>query len=238
MVKQLVIMKLALLRKTTTCCNSTSYRKIQYNGIVCNNSNCSNMLNNTKLRPSKASQALKACLPLMALILVIVPPSPSSSSRFNYTYSVGVKKNYLPELNETNFIAALLKAEVICPDIVFAQAKLESGHFKSKYTKKLNNMFGMRYPFKRKTKAAGIYLVDGDTIIKGTQEELRKDIVKYSKMNHYAYFETWIDAVEDHRYWQEATFNLEQKYLTHIDKIYAEDTVYISKVNTIRKKFK
>lgn len=47
-------------------------------------------------------------------------------------------------LNEKNLKAEIAKHNIPHPEIVLAQAKLETGHFKSSVCKKHNNLFGLR----------------------------------------------------------------------------------------------
>ena len=84
----------------------------------------------------------------------------------------------------------------------------------------------MRYPAKRKTIACGIYLPAKDTIIMGTQAELRK----FSAQNNYAVYATWQDAVADYKIWQESNFKMTDRYLEFLGKVYAEDSLYVSKI--------
>ena len=64
------------------------------------------------------------------------------------------------------------------PDIVMAQAKIESGHFTSAIFKENNNLFGMKLPAQRKTTAIG-------------------------KNRGHAKYETWQDSVKDYKIWQD-----------------------------------
>ena len=50
---------------------------------------------------------------------------------------------YPDELTEDNFYCMLLQYEIYHPDIVFAQAILETGYFSSKMAVKYNNLFGL-----------------------------------------------------------------------------------------------
>lgn len=47
-------------------------------------------------------------------------------------------------LNETNLKAEIVKNEIPCPNIVLAQAKLETGNFTSIICKQHNNLFGIK----------------------------------------------------------------------------------------------
>ena len=54
-----------------------------------------------------------------------------------------------------NLYKRILKSGIEFPDIVFAQAILESGYFKSKISKSNSNIFGMKMSKKRPTTAKG-----------------------------------------------------------------------------------
>ena len=77
------------------------------------------------------------------LILIVL-------SIFNFSFvSQKTKLTPLELYNE------ILEQELEYPDVVFAQAILESGAFSSKVYKNNNNLFGMRMPNKRITLAVG-----------------------------------------------------------------------------------
>lgn len=103
------------------------------------------------------------------------------------------------------------------PDIVFAQAILESGHFKSKVFRENKNLFGMRQPLKR------------ETISKG-------------KAHGYAIYEFWQESVEDYYLYQEYSFRNKKisrsQYLKRLDKSYASTQGYSEKLLSIIKKHK
>lgn len=124
------------------------------------------------------------------------------------------------------------KHEILCAEEVFAQMKLESGNLNSSLLKRTNNMLGMRYPAKRASAACGIYLPAKDTIIYGTQGELKK----YAAQNNYSVYATWQDAVADYKLWQESNFKMTDRYLEFLGKVYAEDTLYVSKIRKMTAK--
>jgi uncharacterized FlgJ-related protein len=132
-------------------------------------------------------------------------------------------------LTTENLEKELEAQNIICAREVLAQIKLESGHLNSFLLKRTNNMLGMRYPFSRKTKACGIYIASNDTVIYGTQDELKK----YRKTNHYAVFSSWKDAVADYKLWQEACFKVSERYLTFLGNVYAEDSLYTKKIKKV-----
>ena len=100
------------------------------------------------------------------------------------------------------------------PDIVFAQAVLESGHFKSQLFINQNNLFGMRAPKKRETTA----------INKGKKE--------------YALYNDWDSSIEDYQLWQEFTLknkgNLTRsQYFALLSRVYASDRKYVSSLKRV-----
>lgn len=103
------------------------------------------------------------------------------------------------------------------PDIVFAQAILESGHFKSKVFQENKNLFGMKQPLKR------------PTISKG-------------RANGYAVYEFWQESVEDYHMYQEYSFKnrtiSRSQYLKRLDKTYASTKNYSKKLLGIIKRYR
>jgi hypothetical protein len=101
-------------------------------------------------------------------------------------------------------------------DIVLAQIVLETGNLSSPIFKENNNLFGMKEAKTRPTTALGI------------------------NRNH-AYYDSWQHSVIDYALWQSAfARNLsEEQYIDYLQKTYAEDTTYKSKIrkqiNKIRK---
>jgi hypothetical protein len=115
------------------------------------------------------------------------------------------------KFSEEALICLLKDCHIKYPHIVLAQAKLESGDFKSKMFRQNFNMFGMKLARQRITTALG------------------------EKSGH-AYYRDWIDCVHDYGMWSQAmTCNIdsEVEYFTKLDERYAEDTTYISKLKHI-----
>jgi len=139
-------------------------------------------------------------------------------------------KDILP-LSEENLRRELDSNHIICQEQVFAQIMIESGHLNSYLAKRANNLLGMRFPFKRKTSAIGIFLPESNLVIKGTQEELKK----YRTQNHYAVYANWQDCVKDYKYWQDQSFKLTERYLSFLGENYAEDPLYIAKIKQLSK---
>ena len=93
------------------------------------------------------------------------------------------------------------------PEVVFKQAKIESGNFKSKVFRENNNMFGMKIPYKRAN------IVGGENL-------------------GYAVYNNWQESIIDYALYQTYSakgMNKEQ-YIQHLGASYAEDPDYKSKV--------
>jgi uncharacterized FlgJ-related protein len=120
------------------------------------------------------------------------------------------------EFSEPAFKNLLLELNIRFPHIVLAQAKLESGNFKSHIFLENNNMFGMKEAKRR------------PTTNKGTQ-------------NGHAYFENWRDCVIDYAFYQAAYLNdlkTEDQYYEYLAASYAEDASYVVKVREMANSLK
>lgn len=116
--------------------------------------------------------------------------------------------------SEKALIELIRDANVKYPHIVLAQAKLESGGFKSKIFRKNNNMFGMRMPKQRPTTAIG-------------------------ENNGFALYRDWIDCLYDYCLYQAyamKTVDDETEYFTRLEEKYCTDTGYVASIKNIIKK--
>lgn len=188
---------------------------------------------NRNLKISSSQIILGVAVLLLVNIAVIkfsnLPVKPSETV---VPYAETEEENCLPELNDRNLFAVLKEKGVICEMEVMAQAKLESGNYRSVVFRRANNMFGMRYPMKRETKAIGIFLQGKGDIILGTKEELKP----YLDQPNYAVYANWMDCVEDYKIWQDYSFKTREKYLAFLNGMYAEDSLYISRIRHISDK--
>ena len=99
------------------------------------------------------------------------------------------------------------------PDIVKAQAIVESGHFKSPVFKQNNNMFGMR------------------------QAVVRITLVKKTNLNH-AYYNHWKDCVIDRALYEARYLSKlsREEYFSYLDQVYAEGKGYSELLKQVIKK--
>lgn len=113
-------------------------------------------------------------------------------------------KNSENEFSEEKLIGLLKDLNVKYPHIVLAQAKLETGHFKSKIFNENNNLFGMK------------------------EARVRIHTAKGTKNNH-AYYDNWVESVYDYAFYQ-STYHSDKKnekqYYKGLDKSYAESKNY------------
>ena len=113
--------------------------------------------------------------------------------------------------SELNVYKQLVKIGVAYPDVVLAQAKIETGNFTSKIFRENNNMFGMKLPYRRQTTAVG------------------------ESRNHAKYTD-WIQSIRDYKLWQDKMIHrapTKRAYLAYLRRNYAEDKNYIKKIKQI-----
>lgn len=116
---------------------------------------------------------------------------------------------YIDKFNvfsETNLKRLLFILEIEHPEIVFIQAKIESGNFKSNIFREGNNLFGMKVAERRITTAIG-------------------------KLRGHAAYLSWKDSVLDYKFMQDkyAKGKSRKEYLAFL-RNYAEDPNYITKI--------
>lgn len=118
-------------------------------------------------------------------------------------YSQVFNSPFTPEL----FRRALFFEEIQSPEIVYQQAQLETGNFKSELFLCANNAFGMRFPRVRDTFASGEY-------------------------NGYAKYRSWLSCVKDYAQWQrwyiDRGYSLDNYYLFLSEIGYATNKNYIA----------
>jgi uncharacterized FlgJ-related protein len=97
------------------------------------------------------------------------------------------------------------------PDIVYAQAILETDNFKSRIFIENNNLFGMKQAVKRITKA------------------------RCSQYDH-AYYKNWMESVDDYALYSStylSSLKTESDYFEYLSQNYAEDSQYVTKLKNI-----
>jgi uncharacterized FlgJ-related protein len=118
------------------------------------------------------------------------------------------------EFSETKLIEKITELNFKYPYIILAQAKLESGHFKSTIFLENNNMFGMK------------------------EAKLRANLAKGTNRGH-AYYETWQESVIDYALYYSSylrSIKTEGEYFEYLRQNYAEDLTYVQRLKEIIKK--
>ena len=110
------------------------------------------------------------------------------------------------QFSESSMINLAKSLGVKYIDIMVAQARIETGWYKSKIFIHNNNLFGMKLPERRLTTAIG------------------------SDRGHAQYI-SWQQSVADYKLWQSKVLiknKSRRKYLSYIGRTYAEDSNYIN----------
>ena len=114
------------------------------------------------------------------------------------------------EINDSILYDYLVEINAWYPEVLLAQAKLESANYESNIFKKTNNMYGMKSVNSRMHCQTGSY-------------------------NTYGLYDSWQLSVIDRVLWDLFAFKTKPDIETYISKleIYAEDTVYIKKIKQL-----
>jgi len=115
------------------------------------------------------------------------------------------------EFSEEKLIEKITELNFRFPHIILAQAKLESGHFKSTIFLENNNMFGMK------------------------EAKLRANLAKGTNRNH-AYYDTWQESVIDYALYYSSylrSIKTEGEYFEYLKQNYAEDKTYVQRLKQI-----
>lgn len=114
-------------------------------------------------------------------------------------------------LSESTLLYKMKQIGILYPEIVLAQAKIETGNFTSVIFIENNNLFGMKLPERRRTTAVG------------------------ENRNH-AKYKSWVQSVLDYKIWQDGMIHkapTKRSYLAYLKRNYAEDKNYIKKIKQI-----
>jgi flagellum-specific peptidoglycan hydrolase FlgJ len=124
---------------------------------------------------------------------------------------VQIGSNTEQSITKESLYEQIKKYGIKFPDVVFAQAILESGQFTSMLFKSANNLFGMKIPTKRESSANG------------------------KTKSGYSSYEDWNFSVYDYFLWQDYMLRnkgdlTKNQYLALLGKVYAEDPQYVNKL--------
>ena len=124
---------------------------------------------------------------------------------------VQIESNTQESITKESLYEQIMKYGIKFPDIVFAQAILESGEFTSKLFKSANNLFGMKVPIKRESAKIG------------------------ATQSGYSKYKDWEYSVYDYSLWQDYMLKsrndmTKKQYFVLLGKVYAEDPQYVNKL--------
>jgi len=126
-----------------------------------------------------------------------------------------VNMNNKDDFSEDQLIEMLSSLNVKYPHIVLAQARIESGGYRSRIFRENHNLFGMKQANRRINTAEG------------------------TQYGH-AFYQTWRESVYDYAFYQSrylATATSEEEYFYILGQSYAEDPKYIGKLRNEIKKY-
>lgn len=142
---------------------------------------------------------------ITTLFLLLTIPVGSYLTLTFFDYLPKCEKVSDTQFNEKNLIKCIKDLRVKYPYIVLAQAKLESGNYRSFIFKNNNNLFGMKHPGVRPTTSMG---------------------TKFG----YASYSSWRESVIDYLLYsttQIKNVSSEEEYYNFLGKMYAENTSYV-----------
>lgn len=119
--------------------------------------------------------------------------------------SASFKRRAELPFSPSNMLTTMTEIGIVYPDIVMAQARIETAHFTSKIFRENNNLFGMRLPRQRSTTAIG------------------------EQYNH-AEYTSWRQSVVDYKLWQDNVLTKvksRRAYLRYLHENYAENKQYV-----------
>jgi hypothetical protein len=146
----------------------------------------------------------------LLLSLITIPLGTMLTIKLTKVPDYQIQNDYF---TESKLIAYIKDLNLKFPHIVLAQAKLESGNYKSFLFKNNNNLFGMRNPSVRVSTSKGS---------------------KYG----YAYYDSWRESVLDYAFFSVTYVNnlsSEESYYNYLKTVYAENTTYVSVLKNIVK---
>ena len=162
-----------------------------------------------KLNFLKAAGYLAAGIGIISVASYYMGINSSLDNMTEYERVIMIKKH--DEFSQDKLVEMLKDLNVKFPHIVLAQAKTESGHFKSGIFFENNNLFGMKEAQRRITTAEG------------------------TNRNH-AYYNHWRESVYDYAFYQcryLSGIKSETEYFEYLGASYAEDTQYVSKLKNM-----
>lgn len=141
------------------------------------------------------------------LILIVRPDKIITKYKRVHTHEILIKQPINLRFTIKRFKQLLKDMNVKHPDIVYAQARLETGNFTSKIFRTNNNLFGFKVARQRPTVCIGM-------------------------LSGHASYDSWQMSVIDYALWQSKHCPrlTHDQYIEYLRANYAEDTNYIKKL--------
>jgi len=149
-------------------------------------------------------------VPVLGLLLISTVISAKRSPEVVEIEKVVVEKSCSEPFTKQALIEEIKNLNFKYPDVVIAQAKLETGNFTSDIFLENNNLFGMKKAYSRINTATGVN--------KG-----------------HATYDCWRDSLLDYALYvsRYVRADNQDELLAHLGKYYAQDPIYESKVRRV-----
>lgn len=160
-------------------------------------------------------------LPLILFIPIIimflgVNIIPNKTAKLDIENTILLPISSQNEFNEDKLIALIDRLNMKFPHIVLAQAKLESNEYSSRIFKESFNLFGMK------------------------EAKIRINLAKGTQYGH-AFYNSWEESVYDYAFYYSTylyPLKTENEIFQYLEKSYAEDKNYVTKLKSIIEKQK
>lgn len=154
---------------------------------------------------------------ILTIVLLLISCEYRGVSYFDdFTSSITLSETCEPpKFTKEALKCYIIQKGILHPEIVYAQAVLETGNFKSCIFRENNNLFGMKLAKVRPTTAIGY------------------------NYGHAAY-NNWQESVDDYllwqQMWQQTPIHTESHYFELLDRLYAEDPRYVEVVKIVKER--
>jgi len=144
------------------------------------------------------------------LIILIIQQFNTKTVEVEKITEVPIYTSCPEEFSKEVLIEEIERMNFKYPEVVMAQAKLETGNFQSEIFNQNNNLFGMKKAYSRISTSSGVNL-------------------------GHATYRCWYDSLVDYALYTSRYVRVqnEDELLTHLGRYYAQDPVYEDKVRRV-----
>ena len=154
-----------------------------------------------------------SALVVLGIAVVVISSEKKPDAIKPVEVSAPVKKHIRKPITDKELLEYIKELHIKFPRIVLAQAKLESGNYKSNVFNTKRNLFGMKLAASRPTIGKG-------------------------KANEYASYNSWKESVIDYAFLQTTYYRncrTEEQYLNQLQRSYCENNKYIQHLRELMK---